>query len=73
MQDYGVAAMVLGKGAFAIHQSGKWYTNDLNKKARRASSKNHVKDPRKRIAEDDVQFRQSFGKLLCKVMELKCL
>lgn len=83
MQDYGVAAMLLGKGAFAIHQSGKWYTNDnigqmlmeryLNKKARRASSKNHVKDPRKRIAEDDVQFRQSFGKLLCKVMELKCL
>ena len=27
-QDYGVAAMALGKGAFAIHQSGKWYTND---------------------------------------------
>ena len=43
-QDYGVAAMALGKGAYAIHQSGKWYTNDnidqmlmerhLNKKAR---------------------------------------
>ena len=52
-QDYGVAAMVLGKGAYAIHQSGKWYTNDnidrmlmerhLNKKARRASGKNHIK------------------------------
>lgn len=27
-QDYGVAAMALGKGAWAIHQSGKWYTND---------------------------------------------
>lgn len=27
-QDYGVAAMALGKDAFAIHQSGKWYTND---------------------------------------------
>ena len=27
-QDYGVAAMVLGKGGFAIHQSGKWYTNE---------------------------------------------
>ena len=27
-QDYGVAAMALGKGAFAIHQSGKWYTNE---------------------------------------------
>lgn len=42
-QDYGVAAMALGKGAYAIHQSGKWYTNEnidmmlmerhLNKKA----------------------------------------
>lgn len=27
-QDYGVAAMVLGKGAYAIHQSGKWYTDE---------------------------------------------
>jgi len=27
-QDYGVAAMALSKGAYAIHQSGKWYTND---------------------------------------------
>lgn len=25
-QDYGVAAMALGKGAKAIHQSGLWYT-----------------------------------------------
>ena len=51
-QDYGVAAMALGKGSFAIHQSGKWYTNEnidqmlmerhLNKKARRASSRNPV-------------------------------
>lgn len=55
-QDYGVAAMALGKGAFAIHQSGKWYTNDnidqmlmerhLNKKARRSSHKNHIKGRR---------------------------
>ena len=28
-QDYGVAAMALGKGAYAIHQSGKWYTNEI--------------------------------------------
>lgn len=27
-QDYGVAAMILGKGAYGIHQSGKWYTNE---------------------------------------------
>ena len=31
-QDYGVAAMALGKEAYAIHQSGKWYTNDKNVK-----------------------------------------
>lgn len=53
-QDYGVAAMALGKGAYAIHQSGKWYTDEnidqmlmernLNKKARRGSHKNHIKD-----------------------------
>ena len=24
-----VAAMALGKGAYAIHQSGKWYRNGL--------------------------------------------
>ena len=73
-QDYGVAAMALGKGAFAIHQSGKWYTNDnidqmlmerhLNKKARRSSHKNHIKGPKKRTEEDDERFAQSFDKLL---------
>ena len=45
-QDYGVAAMILGKGAYGIHQNGKWYTNEnidrmlmerhLAKKARNA-------------------------------------
>ena len=73
-QDYGVAAMALGKGAYAIHQSGKWYTNDnidqmlmerhLNKKARRSSHKNHLKGPRTRTEEDDVRFAQSFERLI---------
>ena len=27
-----VVAMALRKGAYAIHQSGKWYTNDKNVK-----------------------------------------
>ena len=77
-QDYGVAAMALGKGAYAIHQSGKWYTNEnidqmlmerhLNKKARRASQKNHLKGPKKRIAEDDEHFRESFEKMILKVI-----
>ena len=73
-QDYGVAAMALGNGAYAIHQSGKWYTNEnidmmlmerhLNKKARRGSNKNHIKGPKKRTEEDDVRFAQSFEKLI---------
>ena len=73
-QDYGVAAMALGKGAYAIHQSGKWYTNEnidqllmerhLNKKARRSSHKNHLKGPRKRTEDDDIRFAKSFEKLL---------
>ena len=73
-QDYGVAAMALGKGAYAIHQSGKWYTDEnidrmlmerhLNKKARRGSSKNHIKGPKKRTSEDDERFAQSFEKLV---------
>ena len=73
-QDYGVAAMALGKGAYAIHQSGKWYTNDnidqmlmerhLNKKARRSSHKNYIKGSKKRTAEDDERFAQSFEKMV---------
>ncbi len=76
-QDYGVAAMALGKGAYCIHQSGKWYTDDninsmlneryMAKKARMASSKNHLKGPRKRTAEDDKRFEESFEKLILKV------
>ena len=73
-QDYGVAAMALGKSAYAIHQSGKWYTDEnidqmlmerhLNKKARRASHKNHLKGPKKRTEEDDERFAQSFEQLI---------
>lgn len=76
-QDYGVAAMALGKGAYAIHQSGRWYTNEiidqmlmerhLNKKARRSSSKNHLKGPRKRTKEDDERFAESFERLVRKM------
>lgn len=73
-QDYGVAAMALGKGAAAIHQSGKWYTNEnidqmlmerhLNRKVRRSSHKNHIKGPKKRTAEDDERFRDSLERLV---------
>jgi uncharacterized protein YaiI (UPF0178 family) len=73
-QDYGVAAMALGKGAYGIHQSGKWYTDDninqllmerhIAKAARRAKSKNHLSGPGKRTKDDDKHFEESFHKLI---------
>lgn len=73
-QDYGVAAMALSKGAYAIHQSGKWYTTDnidqmlmqrhITKCAKRASSKNHIKRHKKRSNEDNIHFAESFEKLV---------
>ena len=82
-QDYGVAAMSLGKGAHAIHQSGKWYTNEnidqmlmerhLAKKARTEKGKHHLKGPAKRMPEDDLRFEESFLKLVKKVKEEESL
>lgn len=73
-QDYGVAAMILGKGAYGIHQSGKWYTNEnidlmlmerhLSKKARRTKSKHHMKGPAKRTEEEDRRFADSLERLV---------
>ena len=75
-QDYGVADMILGKGAHGIHQSGKWYTNEnidqmlmerhLAKKARMGKGKHHLKGPAKRTVEDDERFQES----LCKLIEV---
>lgn len=77
-QDYGVAAMALGKGAYAIHQSGRWYTNEnidqmlmerhLAKKARMGKGKHHLKGPAKRTLEDDARFEASLLRLLDQVM-----
>ena len=79
-QDYGVAAMVLSRGAYAIHQSGKWYTDDniggilmerhMSKKARTGKGKYHMKGPHKRTAEDDKKFEESFEKLIRMVLEV---
>ena len=87
-QDYGVAAMALGKNAYAIHQSGKWYTNEnidqmlmerhLNKKARRASGKNHLRGPRnfcRHLAEVDMLQQQvcASGRMMLKNSDRKSL
>ena len=72
-QDYGVAALAIGKGAKAIHQSGRWYTDENidgllmerhMAKVARCKSKNHLKGPAKRTEEDNRQFEESFKRLI---------
>jgi len=76
-QDYGVAAMALGKGACGIHQSGKWYTNEnidqmllerhMAGRARRGAGKHHLKGPKKRTSADDQRFEESFLQLIASI------
>lgn len=71
-QDYGVAAMALGKGAYAIHHNGRIYTNynidillmerDIAKKRRRAGER-VGKNAKKRTPAQDKQFADAFCKL----------
>ncbi len=73
-QDYGVAALALGKKVYAIHQNGMIYSNliidslllqrHLTKKERMSKSKNHLKGPKKRTKQDDKNFEASFRKLI---------
>ena len=77
-QDYGVAALALGRCAYAIHQSGTWYTQEnidsmlmqrhLARKAR-MSGKHHFKGPKKRTREDDEAFLRSFEALIAHAKE----
>lgn len=77
-QDYGVAAMVLTKGGYCIHQSGKIFTDDniggllmdrhLSKKARMSKAKHHIKGPKKRTRNDDKHFEDAFEKLITELL-----
>ena len=77
--DLGFEPTEAERRPYAIHQSGKWYINEnidqmlmerhLNKKARRAFGKNHLKGPRKRTSEDDEHFRESFEKMIHMAMD----
>ena len=77
-QDYGVAALALGKGARAIHQSGKRYTDEniggllmdrhLAKKAMRGG-RYRPKGPAKRTKQDDGRFAEGFEALLLEALE----
>ena len=63
-QDYGLAALVLGKGGKALNQNGLIYTNDniekllftrhIGKKERMAG--NRTKGPKKRTDQNDADF-----------------
>lgn len=71
-QDFGLAAMVLGKGAKALNQNGLIYTNDnierllferfLGQKVRRGGGRTN--NPRKRSQEDDEKFTRALLTLI---------
>ena len=71
-QDFGLAAMVLGKGARTLNQNGMIYTNDnidkllmerhIGAKVRRGGGR--TKGPAKRTTEDNERFEAAFAKIL---------
>jgi len=71
-QDYGLAAMVLARGASALDQNGMIYTNEnidnllerryIGQKIRRGGGR--TKGPKKRTREDDCRFEAAFEKML---------
>lgn len=78
-QDYGVAAMALGRGAFAMHHSGMRYTDEnidrllMERHAagrmRRASGKHHLRGPARFTQEDRKRFASEFEKLILIAIE----
>lgn len=71
-QDYGLAALCLGKGARVLNQNGLiftdknienlLYTRFMSKKARLAGHR--TKGPSRRTAKDDTAFIEAFNSLL---------
>lgn len=71
-QDYGLAAMVIGKGARAINQNGLVFTDanmdklllerHIGQKIRRGGGR--TKGPAKRTKNDDARFEEAFERLL---------
>ena len=71
-QDYGLAAMCLAKGAYAIHQNGIIYTSEnidrllytryVSGKIRAAGGR--TKGPAKRTAQQDEEYAAALTKLL---------
>ncbi|MGL5379665.1 YaiI/YqxD family protein [Clostridium sp.] len=77
-QDYGVAAICLGKGAFVINPKGYLYTEEnidrmleerhLSQKIRRAGGR--TSNPKKRTKEDDNRLENNLIKVIeCNIRE----
>ena len=74
-QDYGLAAMVIGKGAAAINQNGLVFSDanmdkllmdrHIGGKIRRSGGR--TRGPAKRTREDDTRFEAAFEQLLSEV------
>ncbi len=77
-QDYGVAAMALGRGAICLHHTGKRYTDDnidlmlmerhAAKKARRASGKHHLRGPSRYTQEDRQRFISALEQVILEAL-----
>ena len=75
-QDFGLAAMVIGKGAKAINQNGLIFTDDnmdkllmerhIGQKIRRGGGR--TKGPAKRTKDDDVKFETAFERLITEAL-----
>lgn len=71
-QDYGLAAMCLARGAFALRQDGVFYTNEnmdgllesrhFSQKVRRAGGR--MKGPKKRTTEQDLAYQNALERFL---------
>lgn len=71
-QDYGLASIVLGRGCYAIHPSGKEYLENnidqllmqrfVNQKTMQSGGR--IKGPKKRTAQDDVRFKEALDNII---------
>ncbi len=79
-QDYGVATLALGKGAYAIGNSGLIYTQDnidrllferfLGGKVRRSGGRGgRCSNPKKRKETDNSNFERNFEKLCIELLQ----
>ena len=76
-QDYGLAAMALGKGAYILNQNGSRYTNEnidgllmtrhIGKEFRRTGGR--TKGPAKRSKEQDLRFIEALEGLLKEILQ----